>query len=209
MSKIKICGLFREEDIQAVNKASADYAGFIIDFPKSHRNVTPERAAELRAGLKQNMKAVGVFVDQPVEKLIRLAEEGVIDVIQLHGREEETYISHLKSIVTIPVIQAFQIKECADIDRAERSSADMILLDSGQGTGTCFAWKNPKIRNRLMQIERRWFFAGGVTPYNIEEIRKELHPYGIDISSGVESNKVKDGRKIEEAVLAAHKEEQE
>jgi len=201
MSKIKICGLYREEDIEYVNAAQPDYAGFIIDFPKSHRNVTIERVKILKAGLQKQIKAVGVFVDQSEEKTAQLANEGVIDLIQLHGREDEAYITKLRMLTEKPLIKAFQINTMEDAQMAQKSSADYILLDSGQGTGRRFDW------NLLKNIQRPFFLAGGLTPINIEETVKNIHPYAVDLSSGVETDRRKDRAKIIAAVTAAHKED--
>ena len=201
MSKIKICGLSREEDISYVNEAGADYAGFIIDFPKSHRNVSPEKVKSLKKSLKKEIKTVGVFVDQPKCKIAELANQDVIDLIQLHGKEDEAYIAGLRELTRKPVIKAFQVRSDVDIEKAKKSSADYILLDSGQGTGTSFDWR------LLKNIQRPFFMAGGLNIYNIEEALALIHPFGVDLSSGVETDKRKDRDKILAVVMAAHKEE--
>lgn len=201
MSKIKICGLSREEDIMYVNQAKADYAGFVINFPKSHRNVTPERAKVLKEGLIKGITAVGVFVNQPASELALMANRDVVDMIQLHGEEDESYIEKLKGMTDKPIIKAFQIKSDEDIRKAEQSCADYILLDAGRGEGKTFDW------HLLLKMRRQYFLAGGLTPLNIEEAIKKYHPFAIDISSGVETEKKKDRRKIIDAVNAAHKEE--
>lgn len=201
MSKIKICGLYREEDIAYVNAAKPDYAGFIINFPKSHRNITVERARELREYLHKQIPLIGVFVDRPPEEIAAIAEADIIQMIQLHGCEDETYIRNLQTLTGKPVVKAFQVITSEEVRRAEDSCADFILLDSGTGSGRRFDWK------LLAGIERPFFLAGGLSLDNIGEAISTLHPYALDISSGVETNRIKDREKIMAVVKAAHKEE--
>lgn len=203
MTKIKVCGLFREEDIQYVNYARPDYAGFIIDFPKSHRSITPKRAAELIKILDQDIKAVGVFVNQPINQLIDMINESGIHMVQLHGDEDEQYIQILQSKINIPVIKAFQIYSKNDLVEAEKSKADYILLDSGKGCGKCFDW------SLLNQINRPFFLAGGLTPDNLSDAIKKVHPMAVDLSSGVETEKIKDHEKIEKVVAITRQNEKE
>ncbi|MDD3403065.1 MAG: phosphoribosylanthranilate isomerase [Hespellia sp.] len=190
MSKIKICGLSRLEDIAYVNMAKPDYAGFILQFPKSHRNVSIEQLQELKKALSPEIRAVGVFVDQPVELVAGIAEGDLIDLIQLHGQEDEAYIKRLRIHTDKPVIQAFQVKTKEEIKRAENSSADYILLDAGQGAGKTFDWQ------LLKDVARPYFLAGGIGPLNIEEAIRTAHPFAVDLSSGVETDKKKDQLKI-------------
>ena len=111
MSKIKLCGMFREEDIAFVNEAGPDYCGFIINFPKSHRNRTPEQVRKLRAGLGEDIIPVGVFVDRPAEEIAALLADGTIRVAQLHGHEDDAYIAGLRSLAPGAVIwKAFKIR---------------------------------------------------------------------------------------------------
>ena len=130
MTAIKMCGLSRECDIKAVNQIKPEYIGFVF-FGKSRRYISPEKALELKQLLDKNIKAVGVFVDESVEKVAELLESGVIDVAQLHGHETEEYIYHLREMTKKPVIQAFRIHSHDDAEKAVRSTADMILLDAG------------------------------------------------------------------------------
>ena len=201
MSKIKICGLKRQEDITYVNEAGADYAGFIINVPKSHRNVTAKEAKVLRQGLSEEITAVGVFVNQDPLEIAEIANAGIIDMIQLHGTEPENYIKTLRELTETPVIKAFVIRSVQDVKLAEQSSADYVLLDSGSGSGELFDW------TLLAGIKRPYFLAGGLTPENITEAINICHPFALDISSGVEIEKRKNKKKIRDAVRAAHKEE--
>ena len=205
MALIKICGLSREEDIMAVNEAKPDYCGFIINFPKSHRNVTEERVRQLRTGLRPEIIPVGVIVDQPVEKAAMLLNEGVVDVIQLHGQEDETYIRQLRKLLKCTdraIWKAFKIRSRKDLESAMASSADAVVLDNGYGTGETFDWSIIEDAGKMME-GRKVFLAGGMTPENIEEAIHRLDVCGIDISSGVETDKKKDRNKILTAVQAA------
>ena len=205
MALIKICGLSREEDITAVNEAKPDYCGFIINFPKSHRNVTVERVRQLRTGLRPEIIPVGVIVDQPVEKAAMLLNEGVADVIQLHGQEDETYIRQLRKLLKCrgrSIWKAFKIRSRKDLESAMASSVDAVVLDNGYGAGETFDWSIIEDAGKMME-GRKVFLAGGMTPENIEEAIHRLDVCGIDISSGVETDKKKDRNKILTAVQAA------
>ncbi len=186
MTMIKICGLFRNIDIEYVNEAMPDYIGFILNFPKSHRNLSPEQAAELKRILSPEIKAAGVFVDQPEEVVLSAAELIGLDVIQLHGHEDNAYITALRGKTKLPIWKAFKIRSSADLEAAEASIADEILLDNGYGTGTAFDW------TAAVNFSRPFILAGGLTPGNIPEAVRTLQPRLLDISSGVETDKVKD-----------------
>jgi phosphoribosylanthranilate isomerase len=205
MVKVKICGLYRREDIAAVNAAGSDYCGFIIHFPKSHRNVTPEQVKMLTRDLKEGIVRVGVLVNQPVYVAAELLNEGIVDIVQLHGDEDEDYIEKLRSL-TVQLVEkeriwkAFKIKNETDIKRAINSPADKIVLDNGYGTGKVFDWTLLED----VDIKRPFLLAGGLTPENIPEAVRQIGPWGIDISSGVETDKMKDADKIMAAVRACH-----
>lgn len=138
MSRIKICGLRRPEDIAAVNEARPDYCGFIVEYPKSRRSIDRTTLRELVRGLREKIIPVGVFVNAPKELVAELLEEGTIQIAQLHGQESQEYIQELKVLTEKPLIQAFSIKSKEDVERARESVADYILLDQGSGgTGKC------------------------------------------------------------------------
>ena len=196
MSAIKICGLFRECDIDYVNEARPDYIGFIINFPQSHRHVDVKKAAALRQRLAPGIRASGVFVDQPRETVLSAVKEAGLDVIQLHGHEDESYIAGLKEKTELPVWKAFRIRTLRDLEKARSSPADKILLDNGCGTGEAFDW------SLLAYFDQPFILAGGLTPEKIPEALENLRPEIIDISSGVETLKVKDREKILAAVRA-------
>lgn len=201
MTKIKICGLFRPCDIEYVNEAQPDWCGFIINFPKSRRNRTPDQVRELRRGLDSSVTPVGVFVDQPLEEVAALLNDGTISIAQLHGREDDAYIAALRALAPGKEIwKAIQVRSPADLEEAARFPADQILLDSGQGTGRTFDW------GLLRNFPRPYLLAGGLTPENLREAVRALHPAGVDLSSGVETNGVKDFTKIQAAAAAAREE---
>ena len=201
MTRIKICGLSRPCDVAFVNEARPDWCGFIIDFPRSHRSVTPREALALRRQLAPGIVPVGVTVDQPVEAVAALLREGVVDVAQLHGTEDECYLAALRTLAPgHPLWKAFTLRTPNDLTAALASSADMILLDSSKGTGQTFDW------SLLRGVARPFLLAGGLTPENIPRAVRAVHPWGVDLSSGVETDRRKDRDKILAAVAAARKE---
>lgn len=190
MTKIKLCGLSRPCDIEAANELMPEYIGFVF-APKSRRYVSPEQAAALKEQLNPAIKAVGVFVNEAPETIATYLKDEIIDIAQLHGKESETYIRQLRSLTGKPLIQAFRIDTEQNIETANASSADYILLDSGEGgTGTAFDW------HLLRQINRPYFLAGGLTPHNIEDTVRTLTPYAVDVSSGIETDGYKDRNKM-------------
>ncbi len=211
-TRIKCCGLRREEDIAMVNAVNADFAGFIMSS-RFWRYVEPEKVRELHGLLKKGIMAVGVFVDEPAEYVAEQINNGTIDIAQLHGHEDDEYIKSLRRLIVRKeatadaentpkedimnraagqgdIIKAFKIQSAEDIERAVASAADFILLDSGTGTGQTFDW-------RLMtDIKRPYFFAGGLNPDNAQDAVRLFHPYAVDVSSGIETEKVKDAAKV-------------
>ena len=189
MKKVKICGLSRPEDIAAVNLALPDCCGFVINFPKSPRNVSPDEVKRLRAGLSGGIEPVGVFVDEAPELIAELLSSGVIAAAQLHGSEDAAYISRLRALTAKPLWQSFQIRTASDVARAAESTADFVLLDAGQGSGRAFDWA------LLRGFPRPFALAGGLSAENLPEAMRtgaEL----FDVSGGVETNGVKDAEKI-------------
>lgn len=194
-TRIKICGLRRTQDVMMANRYKPDFAGFIIDFPKSHRSVTVEEVIKLGSFLTEEIPIVGVFVNQPVEKVIGLLKDGTIDIAQLHGDESPDYIRQVQDATGLAVIKAFEVKSEADIDKACKSPADYLLLDQGKGGGETFDWHIIKQRP-----DKPWFLAGGLSAENLEEAIETVHPWGVDISSGVETNGIKDEKKVREVI---------
>jgi phosphoribosylanthranilate isomerase len=198
--KIKICGLFRGEDIEYVNEARPDYCGFV--FAQSRRQVPAELAARLRQRLADGIVPVGVFVNAPPEQIIALYRDKVIDIAQLHGGEDEDYITRLKEASGDPPVPVIQVIKSSFIKKNnitnnltqrqfKKNNADYYLFDSGAGSGEPFDWG---VLNSL-GIEKPWFLAGGITMDNIEQAMA-LNPFAVDISSGAETDGVKDRKKI-------------
>ena len=162
MTKIKICGLSRPCDIEYVNEAKPDFCGFIINVPKSKRNVSPDTVRQLVKNLSPDVKTVGVFVNAPMDEIAALTEDGTLSYVQLHGKEDEAYIAALRERIHVPIIQAFKVTCPEDVAHAQQSSADYILLDNGSGgTGKTFDWSH------LRDITRPYILAGGLGPDNL------------------------------------------
>lgn len=195
MPKIKICGITRLEEIQAVNEARPDFCGFIIEVEKSSRCVSREQVRILTKELNPGIIPVGVFVNAPMELPARLLQNGIIGIAQLHGKEDEDYIKKLRRITNKPVIKAFSIKTKEDIIKALASSADYILFDQGSGgTGKTFDW------SLIPGIERPFFLAGGLGESNLKEAVETVNPWAVDLSSSLETEGKKDREKILKAV---------
>ncbi len=196
MTKIKLCGLMRPCDIEAANALRPEYIGFVF-APDRRRYIPPEQAAELRKLLCPDIQAVGVFVREEPERVADLLNRGVIDLAQLHGGESADDIRRLRQLTDKELIQAFRVETEEDIRRAERSPADHILLDSGKGgTGRSFNWE------LLRETARPYFLAGGLTPENAGRAVRTLAPYGVDVSSGIETDGKKDKEKMRRFVCA-------
>ncbi len=199
MTKIKFCGLRRHEDIIAVNQLMPEYAGFVF-WSGSRRFIDPGQAAVLRRALKSTIVPVGVFVNEKPEQVAALLNEDVIDMAQLHGSEDDAYIRKLRKLTGKQIIRAFRILSKADVERAVKSTADYILLDAGSGSGRTFDWK------LAAASDRPYFLAGGLDPQNAPEAVRQLHPYALDVSSGIETRGRKDRRKMAEFVHSVRKE---
>lgn len=194
-TRIKICGLRRREDILAVNRAKPDFCGFIVEFPQSFRSISTQEVRDLTENLAEGIVPVGVFVNEPPELPVRLLEEGSIGMVQLHGQEDEAYLRTLRSYTEKPVIQAFSIRSDADIERALASTADYILLDQGGGgTGKPFDW------SLVPEISRPFFLAGGLGLENLTQAIARMHPWAVDLSSSLETDRKKDADKMLRAV---------
>lgn len=198
-TKIKLCGMMEPKDIEAANECKPDFVGFIF-WDKSFRNLTEEQAKDLKEALDTNIKTVGVFVDADIQRIISLYKKGIIDIAQLHGVESEEYIAQIKK-EGIPVIKAFVMPKTENPDREETArilkkasecSADYVLFDAGKGHGMTFNWE------MLKGFDRTFFLAGGLSPENITDAIDSLHPYAVDVSSGIEINKSKSREKMME-----------
>ncbi len=193
MSKIKICGLYRFEDISYVNETMPDYAGFIINFKKSHRSIDLNTAKTLIAKLDKNITSVCVFVNEPISYIENFKD--ICDVIQLHGDETNDYIHQLRQKTPKTIIwKAFKIKNESDLIKAKNCNADMVLLDNGYGTGEVFDW------GIITDFDRPFILAGGITTQNALSAIKKFAPFALDVSSGVEENKIKNLEKIKQII---------
>ncbi len=188
--KIKICGLKRAEDIDAVNLYKPDYIGFV--FAGTKRRITFQQAKRLKQLLAADICAVGVFVDEKIDHIVSLVDDHVIDMIQLHGHEDETYIARLKEKTTATIIKAIRIQDETSLD--VRYDVDYYLLDHCQaGSGQSFDWK--LIRN----LDKPLFLAGGISLDNLDQALKQ-DVWGLDISTGVETQGWKDPQKIAKVI---------
>ena len=207
--KVKMCGISKVETIPAIVDAKPDYMGLV--FAPSKRQVTVDQAKilveELHRGYAKKygsdtehdkngtIKTVGVFVNETVENLVTIANEANLDAVQLHGDEDETFIQSLKERTNVEVWKAIQIRTAADTEKWIDSSADMLLFDAYHkdergGTGEVFDWSS------LDAFERPFMLAGGIDSTNVARAIRTVRPYGIDISSGIETNGMKDDKKI-------------
>ena len=197
MVKVKICGIRRMEDIDIVNRYKPDYIGFV--FADSKRRVSHDLAYELKLNLDSDIISVGVFVDASLDEILKLFDEGVIEMAQLHGSESDEYILTLKEKTNseLKIIKAIEMSEDVDLLEYNNSHADYLLLDSGKGSGKTFDWS-------LMEsdLNKEFFLAGGLDISNISDAINEFDPYAIDLSSSLEVDGFKDESKIKELMEA-------
>lgn len=193
MMQVKICGLSRLVDIDIVNEERPDYCGFIINYPKSKRSLSPEDLSPLLARLGSHISPVGVFVDQPLDLVAGILNRTKIAVAQLHGKEDNEYIARLRLKTSKPIWQAFEVTGIEDIDRAVNSQADLVLLDAGKGAGLAFDW------TLLEGFPRPFALAGGL---RLDKLERALRTGAslLDVSSGVESGGKKDPEKVKSFV---------
>lgn len=210
MTKIKLCGLTRECDIEYANELKPDYIGYVF-VPDRRRFIPYETARQLTLKLHPDITPVGVFINETIGRICELVKNGTIRAVQLHGAETPDYVHELKAelekiaepkVMTsdseafCPILQAIQIHSKADLEKAIQSPADYILLDSGTGTGKTFDWTLPE------NIKRDFFLAGGLGPQNVAAAIQTLHPYGVDTSSALETDGLKDFQKMKQFVEA-------
>ncbi|MDY3031494.1 MAG: phosphoribosylanthranilate isomerase [Clostridia bacterium] len=189
MTKIKLCGMSRLCDIEAVNSLMPDFIGFVF-YEKSKRSVSFQKAYELSMHLNSGITPVGVFVDEAIQNIEMLVKNGTISAVQLHGHENDEYIRTLRTRIDCPIIQAFKIKSESDISAANTSMADFILLDSGLGSGNLFE------HSLISGIKREFFLAGGINAENVGDAILRYKPYAADASSSLETDNLKDKNKM-------------
>ncbi|MCM1225860.1 MAG: phosphoribosylanthranilate isomerase [Clostridium sp.] len=191
---VKLCGMRRPEDIEYINEFQPDYAGFILS-PGFKRSIAKKQYLDLESRLDRQIGRVGVFVNEPMDKVIDYSN--YLDVIQLHGDEDPSYIKSLKSRVDRKIWKAVRVKTCSDIESADKLGVDMLLLDAfvqGSYGGTGKTIDHEIIRNAVFAAP--FFIAGGLNCNNIKSVIDKISPDGVDISSGIETNGVKDKEKI-------------
>jgi len=190
--KVKICGLRRKEDIEYANELKPDYVGFV--FAKSKRQIEVEQALYLISFLDKEIKTVGVFVNEPVENALKIAQTLNLDVLQFHGDETQDYIDNFKNFT---VWKAIRIKDKEDLEKTKQFKVNSFVFDTLTkneygGTGKTFNWKVLK----GMELNVPIILAGGLNENNVEEAIKIVDPYAVDVSSGVETEGYKDFKKL-------------
>lgn len=200
MTRVKFCGLKGRDDALSANRLMPDFAGVVLS-PGFKRSVSENDAREVRQILDSRIQLVGVFVNEPPERVIGLLQSGLIDAAQLHGDESPADIERIRQASGKPVIKFFALRENGDAAKAQASPADFVLLDSGTGTGKAFDWT-------LTQLVRRPFFlAGGLTAGNVAGAIRTCRPYAVDVSSGIETEGKKDFEKMAAFLAAVSKED--
>ena len=197
MSKIKICGLKRIEDIQYANELKPDYVGFV--FAGTKRKIDYDTAKELRSHLDDGIKVVGVFVNEKISFISKLISAKIIDCVQLHGDEDERYIEELKKTVKAPIIKAVRVQTESDIRKAGKLDVDYLLLDAYSkdeygGSGHGFD------KSLIPDDIDDYFIAGGIDRTNIKDIILTYQPYCVDVSSGVETEGFKNKELMKEVI---------
>lgn len=200
MTRVKFCGLRSAGDALLANRLKPDYVGFVLTAGFK-RSISEDAAREIRSALAPDIKAVGVFVNEPPERVIRLLQSGLIDAAQLHGDEPAADIERIKAAAGRPVIKFFALRGTDDARRAEDSPADFVLLDSGTGTGKAFDWA------LTQHVSRPFFLAGGLAADNVAAAIRTCRPYAVDVSSGIETEGKKDFEKMAAFSAAVSKED--
>ena len=189
MTMVKLCGMRTEKDVAEAVRAGADLIGMVLT-PGFRRSVPLGLAVKMARLVPRNVITVGVFVDSPAEEVISTSRILGLGMVQFHGREDDQYMACIREALRVPVIKSFVIYDEQDIEEAERSTADYVLLDSGKGSGQTFDWSLVK------PLGHRMVLAGGLTPDNVKEAVTKLRPYAVDVSSGIETGGVKDPIKM-------------
>ena len=197
MSKIKICGLKREEDILYANELMPDYIGFV--FAGEKRKITFEQAEVLKNKLNKRITAIGVFVNEDIDNVANLANKNIIDIIQLHGDEDNDYIDKLRSKTDKKIIKAVRIRNKEDIINSKEINSDYLLFDSF--TDKMYGGSGVKFDHSLLPENKRDFFlAGGINEDDVKKIVETINPYCIDVSSSVETDGFKDYEKMKKII---------
>ena len=209
MQKIKLCGMMKPCDIEYANRVKPDLVGFI--FANTRRKISAAQAKEFRKALDAEIPAVGVFVNEDISVITSLVQDGCIDMIQLHGEEDADYIRRLREICDVPVIKAVKVQTVEQIRQAAALPVDYLLLDTYRkgvlgGTGEAFDWELLREAKAAAGdtaegalFGKPYFLAGGLHAGNLREAAA-LGSYGLDVSSGIETDGSKDFDKMVEVV---------
>ena len=214
MQKIKLCGMMKPCDIEYANRIKPDFVGFI--FANTRRKISAVQAKQFREALDAEIPAVGVFVNEDIPVITSLVQNGCIDMIQLHGEEDADYIRRLREVCDVPVIKAVKVQTVEQIWQAAALPVDYLLLDTYRkgvlgGTGEAFDWELLREAKAAAGdtaegelFGKLYFLAGGLHAGNLREAA-ELGSYGLDISSGIETDGSKDFTKMVEVMELVRK----
>ncbi len=209
MQKIKLCGMMKPCDIEYANQVKPDFVGFI--FANTRRKISATQAKEFREALDAEIPAVGVFVNEDISVITSLVQDGCIDMVQLHGEEDADYIRRLREVCDVPVIKAVKVQTVEQIRQAAELPVDYLLLDTYRkgvpgGTGEAFDWELLREAKAVAEdtaegelFGKPYFLAGGLHAGNLREAAA-LGSYGLDVSSGIETDGSKDFDKMVEVV---------
>lgn len=214
MQKIKLCGMMKPCDIEYANRVKPDFVGFI--FANTRRKISAAQAKQFREALDAEIPAVGVFVNEDISVITSLVQNGCIDLIQLHGEEDADYIRRLREVCDVPVIKAVKVQTVEQIRQAAALPVDYLLLDTYRkgvlgGTGEAFDWELLREAKAAAGdaaegelFGKPYFLAGGLHAGNLREAAA-LRSYGLDVSSGIETDGSKDFTKMVEVMELVRK----
>ena len=196
MVKVKICGICHESEISIMNELVPDYVGFVF-ARKSRHFISPEHAGYLRSKLRQGIKSVGVFTNESLHGVAMCVETAGLSMVQLHGEETAEYIASLREYIRCPIMKVYKVAKPIDAEKALYSTADYVMLDGGNaGDGKTFDW------SMLGRMRRKFFLSGGLNPENFQQaLLLDPQPYALNASSGLESHRTKDFRKVMKFIL--------
>lgn len=208
MTVIKICGLRRLEDAFILNREKVDAAGFVF-YPPSRRFVRPELAGKIKKALRPSIRTVGVFVKEKPERIAALHEAGIIDMAQLHGDESPDDLAMVRSLTDMPLIKAIRVRNRESLQNLDQYDCDYFLLDAFTND---YGGKGKRFDLSLLagiKIPKPFFLAGGLTAANVAILMTSVHPYGVDVSSAVETDGIKNAQKIHAFIKAVRRKDEE
>lgn len=191
---VKICGLMSSVDAIYANMAGPDMVGMVFSRGR-RRTVTKDQAAQI-CSMLGSIERVGVFVDEEPQYIADIVDSGLVDTVQLHGVDDSRFKA-VRDAVSVPIIRAYIVNSREDVQQAASCEADHVILDAGMGSGRTIDW------SLLEDVGFPYILSGGLDPSNVLEAIRRLHPAGVDVSSGVETNGIKDPTKMTSFVYAA------